>query len=239
MEDKTITWTVCGGESVFTTQDHEFSPLKAFKSPEKLLTYHIRMMNYPVKADGFTLTELLLALTILAVIATFSIPKILSTQNDARYVSIGKEFAGAVSEAYILYKRDHTLNADTGPADLTPYLNYVKVVTNSQVDDEVGQGTKNCATNRVCYLLANGGIFYFISDTKFNGTSNLNALMLEFDPDGLPNSSIEGADFHLYYNGKIRTRGNIDSGTLGYWSGSSQSTNPNTSRDPSWIVWNN
>ena len=46
---------------------------------------------------GFTLVELLIALAILGTIATFTIPKVLQTQQDGKFKSIGKEAAGFVS----------------------------------------------------------------------------------------------------------------------------------------------
>lgn len=44
--------------------------------------------------SGFTLAELLIALTILGVIATFTIPKILTAQQASTYNAIAKETMG-------------------------------------------------------------------------------------------------------------------------------------------------
>lgn len=49
-------------------------------------------------ARGFTLAELLIALTILGVIATFTIPKILSSQQDGKLKAIAKETAAAMEQ---------------------------------------------------------------------------------------------------------------------------------------------
>lgn len=55
------------------------------------------MRKKPQKA--FTLAELLIALGILGVIATFTIPKVLQSQTDARFKVSAKEAVGVVSTA--------------------------------------------------------------------------------------------------------------------------------------------
>jgi prepilin-type N-terminal cleavage/methylation domain-containing protein len=51
---------------------------------------------------GFTLAELLIALAILGIIATFVIPKIISSQQSGKKQAIFKETIGALSEATYL-----------------------------------------------------------------------------------------------------------------------------------------
>lgn len=45
---------------------------------------------------GFTLAELLIALGISGVIATFAIPKILAAQTNGKYKAVAKEAAGTM-----------------------------------------------------------------------------------------------------------------------------------------------
>ena len=52
-----------------------------------------------MKPQGFTLAELLIALTILGVIAIFTIPKVLQSQQDTRYSAAAKEVATQGSQA--------------------------------------------------------------------------------------------------------------------------------------------
>ncbi|HEY9745532.1 MAG TPA: prepilin-type N-terminal cleavage/methylation domain-containing protein [Oculatellaceae cyanobacterium] len=49
---------------------------------------------------GFTLAELLIALSILGLIATFTIPKVLVAQQDMTYRANAKDVAAAISAAY-------------------------------------------------------------------------------------------------------------------------------------------
>jgi Tfp pilus assembly protein FimT len=56
---------------------------------------------------GFTLAELFIALGILGMIATFTIPKVLQTQQGNQYRSAAKETAAMVSEAYAAYSLTH------------------------------------------------------------------------------------------------------------------------------------
>lgn len=60
-------------------------------------------MDSPQRQSGFTLAELLIALTILGLIATFTIPKILVSQQKQTYNVAEKEAIASVSSACQLY----------------------------------------------------------------------------------------------------------------------------------------
>ncbi len=51
-------------------------------------------------ASGFTLAELLIALALLGVIATFTIPKVLQANTDAKYNAEAKETIQMIANAY-------------------------------------------------------------------------------------------------------------------------------------------
>lgn len=53
-----------------------------------------------MRRHGFTLSELLVALAILGVIATFTIPKVLEGSNSSRYNAIVEEAAASLSAIY-------------------------------------------------------------------------------------------------------------------------------------------
>ncbi|MBL8031855.1 MAG: prepilin-type N-terminal cleavage/methylation domain-containing protein [Candidatus Doudnabacteria bacterium] len=49
-----------------------------------------------MRVKGFTLAELLIALVILGVIATFTIPKVLYANQNTKYNAIAKEAMGTI-----------------------------------------------------------------------------------------------------------------------------------------------
>lgn len=82
-------------------------------------------------AIGFTLAELLIALGILGVIATFTIPKVLSAQQETQKKAIAKEVASMITGAYQLYVKDNGYSTSISGASLVPYLNYVRIDTSN------------------------------------------------------------------------------------------------------------
>jgi prepilin-type N-terminal cleavage/methylation domain-containing protein len=63
----------------------------------------------PLKVSGFTLAELLIALAILGIIATFTIPKVLSSQNNAKRNALFREAIAALNVATYAGVQDRSL----------------------------------------------------------------------------------------------------------------------------------
>src|SRR5689334_18650453 len=103
---------------------------------------------------GFTLAELLISLAILGVIATFTIPKIITAQTNSRYNAIANEAASMVSAAYQQYRHNNSsVTAGVGIEDLTPYMNYVATDTSTVIDDKQTGGTYTCGGGSANYCL--------------------------------------------------------------------------------------
>lgn len=185
------------------------------------------------KFSGFTLAELLIALAILGVIATFTIPKILSAQQNGTYKAIAKENLSMVAGAFEQYKLSGNLSGGTGINDLTPYMNYVRIDTSGvSVDDDQISGTEVCDASAPCLRMHNGSTIHWISADTFGGTNTTNALWFHIDADGVVSSNKSVAIF-LYYNGRLVDEGQIVAGTAS----SAQSYTADSTKVPPWFSW--
>ncbi len=168
------------------------------------------------KRFGFTLAELLIALAILGVIATFSIPKILNGTQNSKNNAIVKEAASMVSGAYSEYLATHSQATNVGINDLTPYMNYVSMDTASAVDLYYTGGTRICGSNTIkCLRLHNGAVLQFDSAWSFGAASTTNAVYFDVDPDGnvtdgTTNGPGKATEFYLFYSGKISSDAQIN-----------------------------
>jgi prepilin-type N-terminal cleavage/methylation domain-containing protein len=184
---------------------------------------------------GFTLAEILIALAILSVIATFTIPKIISNQQDGRNNAIVKETAATMVAAFQQHQQLGLLTTSMNASALFPYINYLKIDTTSLLDGLQTQGSVTC-TSRPCIALPNGAIIY-PGVGVFSGTNTTNAIHFYIDPDGQYSGTTNGpgksVGMFLYYNGRITTYGTADVGTL-YAGGTIVAT---PAYDPPWFSW--
>ncbi len=183
---------------------------------------------------GFTLAELLSALAILGIIATFTIPKVLNGSQRGQNLAMTKEVISSMSGAHQAVGLSTGLSSTTTLADFTQFLNYVSVDSSSTIDSSCAP-TSALACSPVsvtCLKLHNGGVLRFNNNITYNGSGNLNALFYQFDPDGAVNGE-ESVTGWIYFNGKVRSTRDIDANTV-----NSQTTyNPNTSCLPDWFEW--
>jgi prepilin-type N-terminal cleavage/methylation domain-containing protein len=183
---------------------------------------------------GFTLAELLISLAILGVIATFTIPKVLNSQQSSRNNAIAKEAMGTIEAAYQQHKLNGQLSSNTTGADLTQYINYVLVSTGINIDDRPGGGGNiGCIGGAwPCLKLHNGAILQPMGDS-FGGTSTTNYIPFTLDPDGIYTGAEDSLRIVLYYNGKITSRNNCQTGSVS----SVGLCGPMTGGDPAWFSW--
>ena len=200
--------------------------------------YYNCSKSWPFRV-GFTLAELLISLAILAIIATFTIPKVLQAQQDQRYNAMAKEGFGAISQAYNNYKSANTVTGTERGVNLTSYFNYVQYDTVSSIDKAYNDtAAEPCSGSayRVCMRLHNGGVIETTS-CGFGGTATTNAMQWRFDPDGQYDSSATGpaksVNIYLYTNGRIVSSGNSLPNTA-----SSCGAVVTPPPDPPWFNWN-
>ncbi len=186
---------------------------------------------------GFTLAELLICIAILGVIAVFTIPKIITTQQNQSYTAFVKESTSILTGAYTKANFDGIVTSSTKLTDLTPYMNYVQLKTIGTIDDIYRFATLSCSSTSPCIKLHNGSTLFFTSNA-FGGTGASNALYYKIDPDGVvtdgtTNGPGKSLALFLYYSGKITDYGNINPGTtdsvvpFGY--------NPSPAYTPPWF----
>lgn len=176
---------------------------------------------------GFTLAELLISLAILGVIATFTIPKILSSSQSGQNTAVAKEAASMVSGAFSNYSLTSGIAAGTTAGAMTSYMNYVGTTNTGTI------GSLDC-TKGVCLKLHNGGALEYDTGVTFNGTGAANGIYFNVDPDG--SGSATAATFIQYANGRLTTYG--AAGGAPTQGGTSSGMAPITT-DPSYIAnWN-
>lgn len=190
------------------------------------------------KAPGFTLAELLIALAILGVIATFTIPKVLNVQQNSQYNAIAKEAAGTIAQAYETYKLQNGQSANIGFQDMTPYLNYVRVTSICTLDDRQTLTTRTCDASHLALFLHNGAMIWY-NTSDFTGTEPTRSVEILLDPDGkvtdgTTNGPGKSIQFFLYYDGHLLTRGDTIPNT---WAAGSTYASPNPTFDPPWFSW--
>lgn len=191
----------------------------------------MKLMTPFFKHQGFTLAELLIALAILGVIATFTIPKILSAQQSDTYKAIAKEDLSMISAALEQYKWTGNLSGSTSLDDLTPYMNFVKLDTSgSSVDDDQLSATEDCLPAAPCLRMHNGSAIHWLSGDTFGGTNTTTAMWFHIDADGVASSN-KAVGIFLYYNGRLADEGQIVAGTAN----SAQSFTADTAKVPPWF----
>ena len=185
---------------------------------------------------GFTLAELLIALLILGVIATFTIPKVLSSQQDTRRKAVIKEVAGMLSGAFQAYRQDNAITASLHGGHLSPYMNYVRADVSMAMDAYVGNPSTNCNGGQPCLVLHNGAVMRY--QTNGMGTvDTTTAIWFEIDPTAGASgaNSPEGiVELWLYTNGRIVSWSSLDDDTC--YAAFCVSADPN--KDPPWWGWN-
>ncbi len=184
--------------------------------------------------QGFTLAELLISLAILGVIATFTIPKILSSSANGQNTAIAKEVASMISAAYSTYTLNNGAATTVKPGDLTQYFNYVSTTTSGTLSAATsGTALQTCSATLPCISLHNGGVVQWDTAQTFSGSTTTHAVTFNLDPDG---TGAQGRiTFWQFYNGRFTTGGQL----AGITPTSSAITLTTTTTDPSYLAnWN-
>lgn len=185
--------------------------------------------------SGFTLAELLIALAILGVIATFTISKVLTGSQNSQFNAVAKEDIAMVTGAL----QTAQLNGTTKISDLTPYMNYTKVETTQTIDDITGGWSFVCngTANIFCIRLHNGSVMRYRDNASFGGSTAANGIWFQIDPDGkVTDGTTNGPGkmlvMFLYYNGRV-----IDGANIPTTTNSLATYTANSNNTPTWFQW--
>lgn len=158
-----------------------------------------------MRPSGFTLAELLISLAILGVIATFTIPKVLNSQQNAEFKAKGKEAASIISGVFQAYKLENQVTSNTQFAEMTQYINYIAIQT-TMVDHRPSLVNGGCQLASIqCFKLANGGTLWFHQSFDGFNEGTAGQMNILFDPDGvqLITPESKSVEFYLFQNGRI------------------------------------
>lgn len=199
------------------------------------------MLARPKLIPGFTLAEVLIALALLGAIAAFTIPKIMVSQNNARFNSIAKETMATISEAYVLLKqsKNYEIPTTTIGADLFPFMNTLGPVSVSIDSVPVDSTIYDCSSAEyVCHRLSNGSVLLAHSASgiplySFGGTSTGHAINFLLDPDGRQTNKQDSIAIWIFYNGKVTTASHLPPTGALRSSGAPQFPY----NDPAWFQW--
>ncbi|MEB3287336.1 MAG: prepilin-type N-terminal cleavage/methylation domain-containing protein [Vampirovibrionales bacterium] len=156
---------------------------------------------------AFTLAELLIALAILGVIATFTIPKVLTAQADQQKKAVFKETIAALANITYTGNMQETFDANTFESYLLNHLNLVKVCQT----DSLAQG---CRTQAMPFGMEGytGGILHSGATIVIHPNSvsptNMMDVFIDWNGDRSPNLigtdtlmiSIPFADIEFMYS---------------------------------------
>jgi prepilin-type N-terminal cleavage/methylation domain-containing protein len=195
------------------------------------------MMLRRIAHKGFTLAELLIALAILGVIATFTIPKILSSTGTAQFKAVAKETAGTIATTLQDYSVTNAITTGTLASSLMANVNYVSLITTTGTTTATGLPV-SCATAGItCLQLHNGAIMQYKAADTFGGINNTNYVSVNLDPDGTKaGNTSDVLGFRLYYNGKLTVSTNSSEQPSGTPTTCGSPLTEATAT-PSWFTW--
>jgi len=183
--------------------------------------------------SAFTLAELLIALMILGEIATFTIPKILTSQQTQQNNAKAKEIFSTVAAAYQVYTSNNGFSGSAPITAITQYMNYLKVDSSSTLDGSQNDSASYSCGSRVCLKMQNGATVAFGTVNSFGGTNTTNMQWFLVDPDGAYGADASSVWGILYYNGRVTTWGTMAANSR---DGGGGPYNPGN-YDPAWFSW--
>ncbi|HEY9745108.1 MAG TPA: type II secretion system protein [Oculatellaceae cyanobacterium] len=141
------------------------------------------------KAAAFTLAELLIALSILGVIATFTVPKVLVSQQENKRKTVLLETISAINEVgYIGYLKGEIVSGRNG-SYMLEHLNAIKICDDALADGCFDQPATEAdwERNEAGVILHNGATI-----AGFNDNAGVqNGMLIDWNGKDPPNQAGE------------------------------------------------
>lgn len=109
---------------------------------------------------GFTLTELLIALVILGEIATFTIPKILNSQQNAKKAAIFKETLSSLESLNINAVQMKQITVSNYTSYMLGTLNAIKICPNAAITEGCVSAAAGLGDDAPGVVLPNGAVIW-------------------------------------------------------------------------------
>ncbi len=136
--------------------------------------------------NAFTLAELLLALAILAVIATFTIPKLLSNVNYSARDAVLKETSTMLMAVYYEGYRLGEITSNNDASYVLGHVNAIKICPTHCESEGCWDLTDSELTSTTCggFVLANGAV---VTGCSFNGPNASYKIGIDYNGEQGPN----------------------------------------------------
>jgi prepilin-type N-terminal cleavage/methylation domain-containing protein len=202
-------------------------------------------------SHGFSLTEVVITIAIVSLIAGLAVPGIMTSANNNKRLSITKQMMSLIVDALNDKVESNAVELTLGFQQFVNVtggggLQYTRYLTSgaARTIDAPPNSLALCNTGSPCTFtpgtggvqaltFKNGGLLLFVSSLVF-GTGANAAIPLVFDPDGEVTGTGDrnAVEFWLYADGRIRTARTLVTGTTRDGFGVTAST----TADPAWLV---
>lgn len=146
-----------------------------------------------LKHYGFTLAELLIAIAILGVISTFSIPKVLNALQDNRKAALFKEVIATLNGAFYAGWIKNEITEDNMGSYLLDHINVAKICkNNAQTENCWPQSDPSASSQATKFgaILHNGATIAGLDDDTGGGGTDI--IIIDWNGPAPPNA--EGDD---------------------------------------------
>jgi prepilin-type N-terminal cleavage/methylation domain-containing protein len=200
---------------------------------------------------GFSLTEVVLTIAIVSVLAGLAVPGILTSANNSKRLSATKQTISLIGDALNEKVEANAVDVTQGFSQFVnvgnggglPYTRYLVSGAVRRIDSppnpvNLCTAAATCtftpaASGAQAVTLKNGGILYFDSTIVFGSGVNA-AVPVVFDPDGDSHGDRNSVELWLYADGRLHTARTIIAGTT--VNAGNTAVAASAIADPSWLV---